>query len=249
LLDKMPEGARVKMNGRYREQLDELFKAILSLTRETHVKQLRIPLCGSARGPREPKNVVRIAPALTVEPTRTYYERRARGYDYVRRVIDTIVPANTLRRMTPAGPVPRGLDEELAEMSALFHGAAAVAGHELGLAVASEAETRQFREWAEAPDVAEDVRMMVPVFFDIDRRKTKVWAILGWAKRWLVVSFDTPPTAHVIRGRPHVTFDSTLREITYPVFAETYVTRLLDRDEFRAHCDRYKTRTEILRHL
>jgi len=40
-----------------------------------------------------------------------------------------------------------------------------------------------------------------------------------------------------------------VRQIAYPVFAEAYVTRLLDRDEFRAHCDRYKTGTQILQHL
>jgi hypothetical protein len=37
--------------------------------------------------------------------------------------------------------------------------------------------------------------------------------------------------------------------IAYPVLAETYVSRLMDGDEFRAHCDQYRTRAEILRHL
>jgi hypothetical protein len=134
-------------------------------------------------------------------------------------------------------------------MSALFRGAAAVAGEELGLKTATGTEAEHFRAWAKAPDIGQDVRMMVPVFFDIGRQKTKVWAILGWATRLLEVSFATPPTAHVVKGRPHVRFASTFRQIAYPVFAETYVTRLLDRDEFRAHCDRYRTRSEILQHL
>jgi hypothetical protein len=71
----------------------------------------------------------------------------------------------------------------------------------------------------------------------------------GASLRLLQVSFATPPTAHVVRGRWHISFDSTFKEIAYPVFAEAYVTRLLDRDEFRAHCDRYKTREQILQHL
>ena len=90
---------------------------------------------------------------------------------------------------------------------------------------------------------------MVPVFFDVGRGKTKVWAILGWAARDLHVSFDTTPEAHVLRGGAQVRFGSTEGRIAYPVFVETYVKRLLDRDEFRAHCDRYQTRSRILENL
>ncbi|MEO8136610.1 MAG: hypothetical protein ABI831_21880, partial [Betaproteobacteria bacterium] len=96
---------------------------------------------------------------------------------------------------------------------------------------------------------ADDVRMMVPVFFDVGRRKTKVWAILGWATRRLHVSFATEPTAHVLKGHVDLKFDPPYKWIAYPVFAEAYVTRVLNRPEFRAHCDRYKTRTRILEHL
>jgi hypothetical protein len=34
-----------------------------------------------------------------------------------------------------------------------------------------------------------------------------------------------------------------------PVLAEVYVGRLLDRGEFRGHCDRHKTRDAILANL
>jgi hypothetical protein len=53
----------------------------------------------------------------------------------------------------------------------------------------------------------------------------------------------------VITGRPRIDFCPAFKQIAYPVFAEAYVSRLLDRDEFRAHCDRYRTRTRILEHL
>jgi hypothetical protein len=89
----------------------------------------------------------------------------------------------------------------------------------------------------------------VPVFYDIGRGKTKVWAILGWATRVLVVSFEHPPTAQVLKGRVKIRFSAICRQIAYPVFAEAYVSRLLNRDEFRAHCDRYKTRDRILQNL
>jgi hypothetical protein len=249
LLDKMPEGARLTTNSRYREQLEELFKAILSLTRETHVKRLEFPRVGCAGYPPNLEVVVWVAPELTVEPIRTYYQRRARAYEFVREVLESVGRLTTMHRLTPGGSVSRSLDEELDEMTALFQGAAAVAGRELGMAPATDDETSRFRQWATRPDIAEDIRMMVPVFYDIGRRKTKVWAILGWVTDTLIVSFGTPPAAQVLKGRLEIRFRSHYRRIAYPVFAEAYVSRLLDRDEFRAHCDRYKTRSRILENL
>ena len=250
---KTPEAARLRMNDRYRDQLDDLFKSILALTRETHVKQLERPMAVVPAVAAIPKIFIEVRPELSVEPLLTYYERRADCYDFVRRLLESheasLGPLRTMHRVTAAGPVSRSLDEELSEMTALFRGAAAVVGHELGMAVAAGPEATKFREWAIAPAAAEDVRMMVPVFFDIERRQTKVWAILGWATRDLHVSFATTPEAHVLRGRAEVLFGSTDKSIAYPVFVETYVKRLLDRDEFRAHCDRYQTRSRILENL
>jgi hypothetical protein len=47
LPDKMPEAQRLRFQPRYREQLVELLKGILTLTRETHIKQLEVPIGGS----------------------------------------------------------------------------------------------------------------------------------------------------------------------------------------------------------
>lgn len=247
LLDKMPEGARLRTNDRYRTQLEELFKAVLSLTRETHVKQLECPHTGATFSRAKP-SVARVRPDLTVEPVRTYYERRAEGYAFVRQVLEAL-PLDEMYRVTPNGVAARSLGEELAEMIAIFRGAAAVAGDELGMTAAIEHETRQFREWAAGPEVTEDVRMMVPVFYDAGRHRTKVWAVLGWAYRTLAVSFATPPAVEVLAGEVELRFQRLFRGIGYPVFAEAYVSRLLDRDEFRAHCDRYETRSRILENL
>ncbi len=248
LLDRMPEGPRVRTNDRYRRQLEDLFKAILSLTRETHVKQLEVPLTGASTTRAQPA-VVWVWPGLTLEPLRTYYERRARGYEFVRDGLQRLAPPGPMHRVTPDGAAARTLDEELVEMVGLFRGAAAVAGEELGMTPASDAEADRFREWAASPDVTEDIRMMVPVFYDLGRRKAKVWAVLGWARRRLTASFATPPVAHVLAGEVEVKFRPWDYSLAYPVFAETYVSRLLDRDEFRALCDRYQTQSQILEAL
>lgn len=121
LPDRMPEGARLRMNERYREQLDDLFKAILSLARETHVKQLLVPTVGAAMG-RGREAVVSVAPELTVEPLVTYYRRRAQGYAFVRHVLESLGPLNTMRRLTAQGPATRSLDEERYSQKRMSHG-------------------------------------------------------------------------------------------------------------------------------
>jgi hypothetical protein len=253
LLEKMPEGKRLKSDVRYREQLDELFKAILALTRETHVKQLEMLEMGAAFPGGKPQPIVWVAPELSLEPVVSYYERRAQAYDFVLRVLESTFgdALASLSRQGPSGPSKRPLLDELVEIASLFRGAAAVAAEELGLRAASGEDAAAFRGWAAKhdPELHSDVRMIVPVFFDIERGKTKVWMVLGWSTRDLHVDFATPPLARVKDGQVEVRFQATRRSIAYPVFAEAYVTRLLDRDEFRSHCGRWKSRKEILAHL
>jgi hypothetical protein len=208
------------MNARYHDQLGELFKAILSLTRETHVKQLDEPTDSCCLYDGQEKLIARICPELTVEPIPSYFERRAEGYRFLQRVLEFVGPLTSMHRVTAAGPVKRHLAAELPEVTALFDGAAAVARSELGMEPATGADAAWFREWVGTADVAEDIRMMVPIFYDVARRRTKVWAILGWTSRQLEVSFVTRPAVHVVKGRPEVRFDSTSRPIAYPVFAE-----------------------------
>jgi hypothetical protein len=89
---------------------------------------------------------------------------------------------------------------------------------------------------------------MVPVFFDKGRGKMKVWAFLGWAQREVTIDFAEPPRHRIRDGegrdagaRVRLEFVAAQRCVVEPVSAECYVSRLLDRDEFRAHCDRYRS--------
>jgi hypothetical protein len=121
----------------------------------------------------------------------------------------------------------------------------------MGLARAEESTVRHFRSWAKTPDpeLGGDIRTMVPVFYDHERGKTKVWAVLGWSTRDLEVDFATAPAARVLQGHVRLDFVPERHPIAYPVLAETWVSRVMDGEEFRAHCDQFRTRSEILRHL
>jgi len=265
----MPEGDRLHLDEEYRKLLVELFKGLLTLTRETHVKQLEIPACGAAMPRREV--YIDIAPELSAEPLVTFYLRRALGYRYIRSVLEDTFGSQELERLhrlTEAGPASMSLAEELSGIETLFLGAHVSVSRELGLAPdtatgsdtsASEAAER-FVAWARElksdPDLSLDLRAMVPVFYDAQRRRLKVWAFLGWSRRPIIVSFARPPKATIrdlngglLRDHPPIRWGALRADLQYPVTAELYVDRLLDRDEFRKLCDSCGTRSEILRRL
>jgi len=273
--EKTPEASRLKLGDAYRDQLLELFKGILALTRETHIKQLEIPIAGAAPPFPEPRPIIDVYPELSAEPLATYYVRRARSYCFVREAIEATFGAeavHTLHRQTAQGPVAMSLADELEQVEALFHGAHAVVCGQLGLSPAdfpeaipardAEADAARFRQWLAAmasdPDLGRDARMMVPLFYDVQRGRTKVAAFLGWAARPLRIGFAAQPDATVFDERgnpvageaaPVLNFHALTRPLAYPVTAEVYVQRILDRGEFQALCDRHRTRSAILAHL
>jgi hypothetical protein len=263
--EKMPEGQHLKLTDAYKEYLTELFKALLAATRETHVKQVESPAAGG--GPPE----LVIGPGLTVEPLASYYLRRAESYRFVRGVLEEALgkgELGKLKRVTPAGPSNMTLDEELTLVQQLFHGAYLSSCDHLGLAPRADKHLGQASDrdvltaWAASPgrdpDMFQDVRVMVPVFYDLQRRKMKVWAILGLRKRVLKAEFATRPAVTSVKrgdGKPaaakdlHITWSDQESPVVELVASEVYVSQLLDRAEFRKHCDRHKTVKAILANL
>ncbi len=263
--DRMPERSRLELGKRYRKHLEDLFRGALALSREAHVKQI-----GGGRGgyggPTQPP--IWVGPNLSVEPLPSLYARRASGYRFVRSVLEEAFGADALRGMhgvTREGPAKANLAEELEWIANLFTGAAATANRELGILPPDEAEVAVhcFCAWKASrsadEDVSRDARMLVPVFWDVQRERTKVWAFLGWRTTPVTVDYrvrpnvlgvdPSQPTAKPAGEPPVVLFTGDRYELAVPVMAEVYVSRLLDRDEFRRHCDLFKTREAILANL
>jgi hypothetical protein len=272
----VPEGKRLTLNDSYRKELAGLFKALLALTRETHIKQLEQALCGeAAMGPRHGKVKLYIAPDLTLEPLATYYLRRARSYQFVRDVLERAFGPEGLekmRRLTADGPVNLPLGVELRLMQSVFHGGYLQACGEIGMTPGSEPDLGNGKDanphrailkaWVASirkdPDLGKDVRMMVPIFYDLGRQKTKVWMVLGIATKPLSVFYATPPMVKGIKGpdrrdvkssEVEVNFTFNYHQAAYFATAEVYVTRLLDRAEFHKHCARHKTYRAIVSNL
>lgn len=262
--EKAAEATRLSFDDPYRQMLVQLLRGILALTRETHVKQLEIPAPGAAL----PEVVLEISPRLRAEPLATHYFRRADAYAFVQKVLTDgfgTQGLEAMRRRSPAGASERDLSAELAEMESLFRGASATVMEDLGLAPfqteGAGADAAVFARWAAScaqdPDVGADLRCMVPVFHDRGRQQTKVWVFLGWSERPITVSYATPPKVVTVLGpdgqpvaaTPRIEFESDFARVLYPVTAEVYVTRILDRVEFRRLCDRLRTQKAILAQL
>ena len=262
-----PESSHLKLGERYRKYLVELFKGLLALTRETHVKQLEFSMAGLMAQPIQ-KSPISVALPFTVEPLPTHYARRADAYAFVRSVLEETFGADrvkTLRRLRADGPVEIDLATESEFMEKLFRGAAETSRAEIGApdtGTSGEAEADRvlFHGWATGlasdPDLATDARMMVPVFYDVGRSMAKVWVFLGWTQQTLVAGVATPPRvlatkklAELPNWNGQVYFTVSGRMIYSPVVAEVYVTEILDRVAFRRHCDAEKTRSAILSSL
>jgi hypothetical protein len=104
----------------------------------------------------------------------------------------------------------------------------------MGLPDGGNAASGRFSEWRAKirsdADVSRDARMMVPVFHDVQRRKTKVWVFLGWRTTAVDVTYRVPPTVtrvEALAGRrqpmdepPPVEFCGDRYEFAVPVMAE-----------------------------
>lgn len=267
LPEKMPEAQKLHFGQKYKQELVDLFKAALAFTRETHIKQLEIPLAGA----RAPMPAVKIYPELTVEPTATYYLRRSHAYRFVRELLQSTFGEDTLlkiHRQTVSVGATKPLYDELVDMETLFDGAYRIVCEQIGMQAVPDMKTGGGRdakaakalagEWlrlcADDPDVGTDSRMMVPVFYDIQRNKTKVWVVMGYSKKPLTIWFERKPEARITDGdgnpaQAALEFESMQTFLIYPVSAEVYVNQLLDRDAFRSLCDRNKTPSAILKAL
>ena len=93
---------------------------------------------------------------------------------------------------------------------------------------------------------------MVPVFYDLQRRKTKVWVMLGYSAKPATISFKVEPKVTIKdrsgkKTRKKVEFKTQETFILYPVTAEVYTNKILNRAEFQDLCNKYKSQRSIIK--
>ncbi|SIN80705.1 hypothetical protein SAMN05444166_0986 [Singulisphaera sp. GP187] len=257
--DHVPEASRLELAEDYRIDLQQLFRSLLGTARESHVKQWEMAAAGACP--------FVISPHLTLEPLADHYRRRAESYRFVRERLVALLGENALlswNRATPGGETGVPLLDEIHLMEQLFAGAAAIVQDELGIDPEPATETGD-RRWLTAakakarswiashrddPDLREDVRMMVPLFKDIEREEFHVLAVVGYEQRNLKVGFVERPDVTVRDGQGRmveleIQWSDAIYPLARPVTMTCRTKRLLDRSEFRELCDREITMAAI----
>ena len=270
--EQMPEGQKLKLSEKYREHLAEAFKSMMAQVRETHVKQL-----GSMMGPGALEPIgVEVRPHLAVEPIATTYLRIGDGYEFLRGVLQDKLGPEALtglhvRRDIPTdGSVrPPGrstLGLELDALQTLMYGAYCLALRDVG-APLKEREGRWdpsdpsfaaeqwmaraeawLSRWQEDPDMERDVRMMIPVAAD----PNIYWAVIGVKMTEILVRFERVPHVYLAGGERELELD--FKGAAYWVATERFIEvregeQPLNREEFRALCDKARTEEKIIEAL
>ncbi len=263
--DKMPEGRKLELSDKYKELLAEAFKSMMAQVRETHVKQLELT---EAAAP--PLLEVTVFPYLAVEPIASTYLRIGDGYEFLRGVLRNKLGPEALTQLhaRDEGAVerPQPLGEELSNLQELMYGAYCLALRDVGAPLkelpskwseehAGDAARRSMARaeqwlsaWAQDNDMRRDVRMMIPVA----RSPDVFWAVIGVKMTKLHVRFVDCPEVRLARGEGEV--QPMFGDADYWVPTERFIEvqgegEPLNREEFRALCDRAQTEDRIIKAL
>jgi hypothetical protein len=266
------ERDKLLLSASYKKRLVEAFKAIVTKRIETHVRQLDIGAYKSEVGPRPIDELKAVKPRLRIEPSPTFYLRTARAYAFLKNFLTATIGRERLAKLhglRETGPRGIALSDELDQMRDRFYGFYLISCEDIGLPpelmpdehVDSAAATKVALQWLNDsqrdPDLALDTRVAVPIYIDYQSGKTRLWATLGVRLAPLAARYAAPPKIRVA-GSSNPWQDvkpETPRPANYVIpvdeFAEFDLdgSRVLNRDELRALCDKYKTKEEILKAL
>jgi hypothetical protein len=265
LPEKGPERDKLLLTRAYKKRMLEAFQALITKRRETHVRHLGAP--GAAAAP--PKE---LSPRLRVEPCPSYFLRTARAYAFLANFLEAAVGKEGLQQLhglKEGGERSQDLRSELHWMRDLFYGLHLVSCEDLGMrpALTDDEPVDRNRcykladDWLpkalQDEDLAADTRVAVPVYVDPGRGITRVWLTLGVRLAKLDAQYARPPRIKPAKEpgdwkdpEPYL-----WRPVNYliPVdeFAEVELRGrgVMTREEFRALCDRERTREAILHAL
>lgn len=277
LPDKGQEGSKLLLTDRYKRNLIDAFRTILTKKRELHIKNVElIPTLGV----RIEGLYLRIAPDLRVEPTATYYLRTARGLRFILNVLQAALGNEVESLMLDKDT---SLRQKTEEMAALYYGLYLTVCADIGMTPSLMAEEmtqdrlehsrHSIEKWLthyrEDACYGEDVRYIVPALTNAEGTEIRYWMTIGvrlakakaeYVRRPAVRILDSD-SGKVVQELPvdaasghirdsYMEYKFVPKEFYLPVevFAEaTGPAAPLTRAEFRALCDRCTSKDEIVR--
>ena len=207
-----------------------------------------------------------------MEPCPSFYLRTARSYDFLLNFLLAAVGEHalaSLHGLKEGGERSKTLLEELRWIRELFYGLHLLSAEDIGMApalrmdepvdrAACEANATQWlASYRDDADLKADTRVSVPIYFDVNQRRTHLWATIGVRLAKLDVSYARPPRVMLNAGATdwQELKPDQLEAVEYIIavddFAEVETPGLqpLTRQEFRDACNAKKAKPEILQAL
>jgi len=275
LPERGEENNNLLLTKAYKEKLIESFKSIMIQNRETHAKTLEM---GASKYTYAEPKPFDIYPKLPVEPFATFYLRNARAYRFLNTALTAITGDDFMDEVKvhyEKGESDLSLSDGLNYMTMLMYGLAFISADSVGAEMTlledelSKSEIEACRtdaknwlaEWTEDSDIRTDPRVAVPVQYDYNNNNVTYWAVIGVRIIRATTEFhkDFLPEIVKIGGDGEESWDCKFREFLphdYYMMIEKSAEftvdmdkPVLDRETFRALCNKGTTEKEILEEL
>ena len=257
------ENDKLLLTARYKKRLLEASKSMITKRRETHARQMEgkeasamVTFAGS------------IQPRLRVEPSATYFLRTARAYRFVLNFLESALHPDDLQNLVGLrehGDRGQPLGEELLEIQKRFYGLYLVVCDDIGMVpqfapqenVDQEDCYQTACQWLEQikenPDLAKDTRVSIPVAYDLEKSRTRMWSTLGVRLAQFNVNYVTPPQVRILGEKSWQKVElHECKDKRYIIAVDEWAEldcagrRSFTRAQFRKLCDKYQTRDAII---
>lgn len=265
LTDNNQEKSKLVLTANYKRRLLEAFKALITKRRETHMRNLDVPLAAAAA----PLQAEDLKPRLRLEPTASFYLRTARAYAFIETLLVSSIGEEKLAEMhgiKAEGERELSLAAELARIKQRFYGFYLVACEDIGMRpefadgeeVDQSACKQAALDWLASfsldPDLATDTRVAVPIYIDPRNNETRMWGTIGVRLVKLDAWYLTPPSVRPLDGSADWTeaerhlLSNSEYLLAVDDFAEFTIpgTQPPTREEFRKMCNPFQTKEEFL---
>jgi hypothetical protein len=258
LPNKNPEGTKVRFGDRYRQRLEEAFRAGMAKARETYSKDRPAKLPPIA----PPPHLVH-RPFIPLEPLATVYFRYALAFDFLAEKLDRLIGRSLLEKITfldYGQQSSTNVWREITQARELFFGLALIGCDEIGLnrgkigiikGLDEKTAAKMARSWMsnyhQDKRIYRDARFAVPISIEKDTSDKPVfihyWGTAGVFLVKVDVEFTEGVSGILEASKYLVTADKFIS------FKRKYERGPLTRDEVRAIFDKSKSLTEALARL
>ena len=268
LPSKGGENEKLLLTAKYKKRILEAFMVLITKRRETHLRLLGAVRTLGASGGNDLDFPKMFYPRVRIEPAATFYLRTARAYAFIQNLLVSSVNPGAfakLHGLRNDAYRKESIKDELETIKNRFYGFYLLSCEDIGMKpnflheekvneeICRSEALAWLRQLSTDEDLAVDTRFAVPI--RSDNGETRYWLTLGVRLATLSISYAKPPKIRPAdQDGGWQDIPKEVRIIEQPVlisvedFAEVALKGKVSitREEWRALCDKYKTKDAIL---